>query len=114
MAARPFISVVSPVYQAEGSVDALVARVTAELESISSDHEILLIEDGSTDRSWEKIAENARRDQRIKAIRLTRNFGQHYALSAGLRNARGQYVIVMDCDLQDNPKYIPELLRQAE
>ncbi len=114
MGALPFISVVSPVYQAEGSVDALIERVTTELERLCSDHEIVLVDDGSTDRSWEKISENARRDHRIKAIRLTRNFGQHYALSAGLRNARGQYVVVLDCDLQDNPRYIPELLRQAE
>lgn len=113
MESSPYISIVSPVYQAEGTIEELVKRISYEVVKISSDYEIILVEDGSNDLSWIKIQENCQRDKRIKGIKLTRNFGQHYALSAGLRNASGMFVVVMDCDLQDNPQYIGELLGKA-
>jgi polyisoprenyl-phosphate glycosyltransferase len=76
--------------------------------------EIILVEDGSTDGSWKEIESCGSGEPRVKGIKLSRNFGQHYAITAGLEAARGQYVVVMDCDLQDDPVYIPELYRTAK
>ncbi len=109
----PEISVVSPVYRAEETVFELVRRLTEVLEKITKQFEIVLVEDGSPDRSWERIRECCARDRRVRGIRLSRNFGQHAAITAGLSEARGDWVVVMDCDLQDNPDYIPELYRHA-
>ena len=108
----PLISVVSPVYQAEAIVAELVRRLKETLEPLGS-FEIVLIEDRSPDGSWAVIAAASREDPRVRGIRLSRNFGQHRAIRAGLDAARGQYVVVMDCDLQDDPSYIPELLAAA-
>jgi len=112
--ARPFISVVSPVYQAENLIVLLVQRTQAVLEKINPAYEIILVEDGSTDDSWQEIAKLARQDQRIKGIKLSRNFGQHYAITAGLDVSRGDWVVVMDCDLQDAPEEIPAFLVKAQ
>lgn len=112
--ALPLLSIVSPVYRAEEIVDHLVARIIEAVEPITTRFEIILVEDGSPDDSWARIAENAARDVRVKGVRLSRNFGQHYAITAGLFQARGEYVVVMDCDLQDDPKYIPTLLAEAQ
>jgi polyisoprenyl-phosphate glycosyltransferase len=108
------LSIVSPVYQAENIVDALVLRITQEVEKITPSYEIILVEDGSRDESWNKIELNCQRNRKVKGIKLSRNFGQHYAISAGLGNASGQWVVVMDCDLQDNPKYIKDLYEKAQ
>lgn len=110
----PKISVVSPVYRAEKIVDELVRQLSAQLATISDDYEIILVEDGSPDASWSRIEENARRDPRVKGIKLSRNFGQHYAITAGLDASQGEHVVVMDCDLQDNPVYIPALFAEAQ
>ena len=111
---NPYISIVSPVYLAEEIVDELVRRLIEEISKITDNFEIILVEDGGPDQSWQKIEENCKIDERVKGIKLSRNFGQHYAISAGLRESSGDYVVVMDCDLQDNPKYIPELLRKSK
>jgi dolichol-phosphate mannosyltransferase len=111
--ARPFVSVVSPVYRAELIVDALVARLREELEKLGVPFEILLVEDGSPDDSWAKIRANCAQDHRVKGIRLSRNYGQHFAISAGLAEASGDYVAVIDCDLQDDPKDLGRLLAKA-
>ena len=111
---NPYLSVVSPVFLAEGIVDKLVKRITEEVSKITQDYEIILVDDGSSDKSWEKIEDNCKTDERIKGIKLSRNFGQHYAISAGLQESNGDYVVVMDCDLQDNPKYIVDLLNKAD
>src|SRR4051794_26117474 len=107
------LSVVSPVYRAESSLDELVTRLLAALEALAPTFEIVLVEDGSPDRSWERIVEAARRDPRVKGVRLSRNFGQHYAITAGLDLARGDHVVVMDCDLQDDPEDIAALYSRA-
>jgi dolichol-phosphate mannosyltransferase len=107
---RPYLSVVSPVYKAGNIVDELVRRITAEAEKITDRYEIVLVEDGSPDHSWQKIEENCRQNPKIKGIKLSRNFGQHFAITAGLDHAEGEYVVVMDCDLQDDPGYIHHLL----
>lgn len=110
---RPKISVISPVYRAENIVDKLVQLVSHEVSAITEDYEIILVEDNGPDHSWQKIVENAGRDKRIKGIKLSRNFGQHYAITAGLDHARGEWVVVMDCDLQDRPEEIIRLYNKA-
>lgn len=110
---RPCVSVVSPVYKAEMIVDELVRRVTAAVGRVTSDFEIILVEDRSPDASWERIRENCARDLRIKGIRLSKNSGQHSAIAAGIKAASGEWVVVMDCDLQDNPDEIPALFAKA-
>lgn len=107
------VSIVSPVYKAEKIVDELVFRIQQEIEKITLDYEIILVEDGGGDNSWMKIKENCAKDKRVKGIKLTRNFGQHFALSAGLEASIGDYVIVMDCDLQDDPVYFKDLIGKA-
>jgi dolichol-phosphate mannosyltransferase len=107
------ISVVIPVYMAERVLDSLVIRLCSSLLRIGEDFEILLIEDGSSDRSWEKIMEECRKDKRVKGIRLSRNFGQHHAITAGLDYCKGEWVVVMDCDLQERPEEIEILYRKA-
>jgi polyisoprenyl-phosphate glycosyltransferase len=109
----PYLSIVSPVYLAENIVDELVRRIKDEISGITSNYEIILVEDGSIDKSWQKIEENCKIDERVKGIKLSRNFGQHYAISAGLCESRGDYVVVLDCDLQDNPTYISDLLNKS-
>jgi polyisoprenyl-phosphate glycosyltransferase len=108
------ISVISPVYKAEKIVDELVKRLTNTLSSITNDYEIILIEDGSPDLSWLKIQENCAKDSHVKGIRLSRNFGQHHAITAGLDHSKGEWIIVMDCDLQDKPKEIISLYNEAQ
>ena len=93
-------------------VDELVKRLVEEITPITEYFEIILVEDGSIDDSWLKIEENCQKDPRIKGLKLSRNFGQHYAITAGLIESTGDLVILMDCDLQDNPKYIPDLINK--
>lgn len=107
------LSVVSPVYRAEGLVGKLVAEIRATLEPLGISYEIILVEDASPDKSWEAICECCEKFTEVRGVRLSRNFGQHYAISAGLTLARGNWVIVMDCDLQDRPEEIPRLLQKA-
>lgn len=111
---NPLISVVSPVYQGEKMVEELVQRVSRSVGSITQDYEIILVNDASPDHSWEAIAQQCIKDPRIKGVNLSRNFGQHYAISAGLSYAKGEWVVVMDCDLQDRPEEIPALYEKAQ
>jgi glycosyltransferase involved in cell wall biosynthesis len=106
------LSIISPVYKAEKIVDELVLRIKTEAEKVTSDYEIILVEDGGGDNSWLKIEENCQRDTQIKGVKLSRNFGQHFAITAGLEQSKGNVVIVMDCDLQDNPVYFQELYQK--
>lgn len=107
------ISVVIPVYRAEGLVHELVRRLHASLSTISSDYEIVLVDDRSKDSSWDEITA-ACKDPRVKGVRLSRNFGQHHAITAGLDVCDGDWVVVMDCDLQDQPEEIPRLYAKAQ
>jgi dolichol-phosphate mannosyltransferase len=110
----PLISIVSPVYRAEGSVDELVRRLTESLRSITEDYEIILVEDRGPDNSWQKIMAQCKKDSRVKGLRLSKNFGQHHAITAGLDHSKGDWVVVMDCDLQDRPEEIPRLYSEAQ
>lgn len=110
----PFLSIVSPVYRAELIIEKLVTEIKASLISITDNYEILLVEDGSPDNSWKAILAECKKDPRVKGIRLSRNFGQHYAITAGLDHTKGEWIVVMDCDLQDLPSEIPNLLAEAK
>jgi dolichol-phosphate mannosyltransferase len=109
----PLLSFVSPVYKAEKLVDELVRRIIASAEAITPHFEIVLVDDRGPDNSWERIQANATRDPRVRGVRLSRNFGQHRAITAGLEQCRGEWVVVMDCDLQDQPEEVPALYAHA-
>lgn len=108
------LSIVSPVYRAENIIPQLVDRISRNAEKITSEYEIILVEDCGPDNSWQVIQQLASGNQKIIGIKLSRNFGQHYAITAGLDHARGEWVVVMDCDLQDVPEEIPALYNKAK
>ncbi|VBB44614.1 Glycosyl transferase family 2 [uncultured Paludibacter sp.] len=108
------ISVISPVYRAENIVSELVKQIKETILTITKDFEIILVNDASPDNSWTKIVNECSKDTRIKGIDLSRNFGQHYAITAGLSYAKGEWIVVMDCDLQDRPDEIPNLYKKAQ
>lgn len=109
----PHLSVVVPVYRAAACLKELHRRLTAAVAPIAHDYEILLVEDCGGDGSWEIIAELARGDPRVKGLQFSRNFGQHYGITAGVDHSRGDWIVVMDCDLQDSPEAIPRLYAKA-
>ena len=108
----PTVSIVIPVFNAEATLSALCLALAAELPGISSDYEIILVEDCSRDRSWKVIETLARKDQRIRGIALGRNFGQHNALLCGIRAARHEIVVTIDDDLQHPAAEIRLLLAE--
>ncbi|MCU6496660.1 glycosyltransferase family 2 protein [Rugamonas sp. A1-17] len=109
----PLISVVIPVYKAENILDELYRRLRDAIEPISPHFEIVLVEDCGGDRSWDVIERLAAADPRVVGLQFSRNFGQHYGITAGLDQCRGDWVVVMDCDLQDAPEEIPRLYSKA-
>lgn len=110
MRQNPAVSVVSPVYGCQHCLEDLVDRIAMTLKPRKEAFEVILVDDASPDDSWVRIVELAQRRPWLQGIRLARNFGQHYAISAGLEHARGDVVVVMDCDLQDVPEEIPRLI----
>lgn len=108
------LSVVSPVYRAEKILPVLVQRISDAALTITRDFEIVLVDDFSPDNSWAVIEQLAQENKTVKGIKLSRNFGQHYAITAGLDNAKGEWIVVMDCDLQDRPEEIPVLYQKAQ
>ena len=108
------ISVVSPVYRGEKMVEELVTRNVEALTGMGVDYEIILVNDASPDNSWQTIEQECKKNPKVKGLNLSRNFGQHYAITAGLRYTTGDWVIVMDCDLQDRPEDIPALYAKAQ
>jgi dolichol-phosphate mannosyltransferase len=111
---KPYISIVSPVYRAEKIVSELVKQIVENVSKITEDFEIVLVNDASPDHSWLAITAECEKDKRVKGINLSRNFGQHYAITAGLNFVKGEWVVVMDCDLQDRPDEIPNLYAKAQ
>jgi len=107
------ISIVSPVYKAENLISKLVTEIIKYVQEITPHYEIILVEDGSPDKSWEGIREICKKKPEVKGVKLSRNFGQHYAITAGLTQAKGEWIVVMDCDLQDLPEEIPRLFEKA-
>ena len=108
------ISIVSPVYRAENIIPLLVERIEKSVINITSDYEIILVEDCGPDNSWSVIEQIAKENKKVIGLQLSRNFGQHYAITAGLDHASGDWIVVMDCDLQDQPEEIPNLYNKAK
>jgi dolichol-phosphate mannosyltransferase len=108
------VSVVIPVYRNESSLDELVHRLVATLSSMQRPFEILLIDDGSPDGSWDVIESLATSHLQVVGLRLSRNFGQHPAIAAGLERAQGDVTVLMDADLQDEPEQLPLLLAKLD
>jgi glycosyltransferase involved in cell wall biosynthesis len=111
---RRSISVVTPVYNGEASIAELCQRLEEVLPQISAQHEVILVDDGSQDRSWETISELCSRSPVVRGLNLMRNYGQHNALLCGIRAAKYDLVVTMDDDLQHPPEEIPRLLARLE
>jgi dolichol-phosphate mannosyltransferase len=107
------ISIVSPVYKAPEILPELVARLEESLTKITNSFEVILVDDGCPWDSWSVVERLAEKYSFIKGIKLSRNFGQHYAITAGLDYAKGEWIVVMDCDLQDRPDEIFNLYSKA-
>jgi polyisoprenyl-phosphate glycosyltransferase len=108
------ISVIIPVYGCDESLSELCERLTVSLESIVKKYEILLIDDCGVGNTWKIIQNITKRNGSVKGIRLSRNFGQHAAITAGLKESIGNWIVVMDCDLQDKPEEIVRLYEKAQ
>jgi glycosyltransferase involved in cell wall biosynthesis len=108
------LSIVVPIHNEEPSILPLYDRLTSVLFQIRQPYEIIFVDDASSDRSYELLANLVQTDQRLKVIRLRRNFGQTAALSAGFDEARGKIIIAMDGDLQHAPEDIPALLKKLD
>jgi undecaprenyl-phosphate 4-deoxy-4-formamido-L-arabinose transferase len=111
---REGISIVVPVYNSEESLSPLVERIEQVLPSLAEHFEVILVNDGSRDRSWDVAASLARANPHVRAINLVRNFGQHNALLAGIRAARFGVIVTMDDDLQHPPEEIAKLLARLD
>ncbi len=109
----PHLSIVSPVYKAESIVHLLIEQLEKNIEPVTGDYEIILVEDGSPDNSWDEIVKQCAKNGKVKGIKFSRNFGQHYAITAGIEHATGDWIVVMDCDLQDRPEEIINLYKKA-
>ena len=110
-ATQPLLSVVMPVFREGAHLAAFLATVRSSLEQCDLPHEVVLVDDGSPDDTWQVIRAEAKGNHRLRALRLSRNFGKESALCAGIEHARGAAVIVMDADGQHPPSLIPERVR---
>src|SRR5260221_3528369 len=107
------LSVIVPVYGCADCLEALHRRLSPVLQACAASYEIVLVDDCAPDGAWNVIRKLAEQDPRIRGIRLSRNFGQHAAITAGLAECRGEHAVVMDCDVQDPPEAIPKLFEHA-
>jgi dolichol-phosphate mannosyltransferase len=108
------ISIVIPVFNEEKNISLMYKRLKASLRQVLYDHEIIFVNDGSLDDSLDTLKKLAETDRRVKIINLSRNFGHQFALTAGMHEARGKLCITMDCDLQDPPEIIPDMVKKFE
>ncbi|WP_346680104.1 glycosyltransferase family 2 protein [Enorma massiliensis] len=106
-------SVVVPVYGCRDALPELHRRLVETLEQMGKSFELIFVDDHDKQNSWEEIFRICQQDKRVRGIKLSRNFGQIRAITAGLDNAKGDWIVVMDCDLQDRPESIPELYGKA-
>lgn len=113
MSNKPHISIVSPVYKAASILDKLVDEIQKVMLQMNVTYEIVLVDDRSPDNSWEIMQQLSAKFPQVKSIRLSKNFGQHPAIMAGISNASGEWIVVMDCDLQDQPKEIIKLYNKT-
>lgn len=107
-------SVVIPVYKCSQTITELSSRLISTLSTLSDEFEIIFVNDSSPENEWEIILELAKKESRVKGINLSRNFGQHYAITAGLASAKGEWIVVMDGDLQDQPEQIINLYNKTK
>lgn len=110
----PDISIVVPVYGCDNTLLPLYERVVAALSQIPATFEFIFVDDCGPGQPWELISKMAQRDPRVIGLKLTRNFGQHCAIMAGIDISRGNWLVIMDCDLQDRPEEIPRLWAKAQ
>ncbi len=108
------ISVVIPIYGCRAALPELHSRLTKSVSEITDDYELILVNDNCPQNPWEVIEELCSKDRHVKGIELSRNFGQMKAILAGLDYATGDWIVVMDCDLQDKPEEIPRLYQKAK
>ncbi|HEU4449587.1 MAG TPA: glycosyltransferase family 2 protein [Gaiellaceae bacterium] len=113
-AALPEISLVVPVFNEERTLEEVYRRTTATLDGLGKPYEIVVVDDGSQDRTWAIVERLAAGDARVRAVRFKRNFGQHPAMHAGIVRARGGIVVTMDADLQNVPEDLPRLIEVVE
>ena len=111
---RPHVSLVLPVFNEEATIREVYRRSAEALEASGEPYEIIVIDDGSTDGTWAELAEIHRADPNVRAVRFKRNFGQHPAMHAGIVRARGDVVVTMDADLQNNPHDIVRLVQAVD
>lgn len=107
------ISFVTPVFQAEETITPLIQRIEQVMQELTLPYEIILVDDRSTDCSWSVLLEISATNTKVKAVRLSKNFGQHPAIIAGLSLAKGDWIVVLDCDLQDQPEEVINLYKKA-
>jgi glycosyltransferase involved in cell wall biosynthesis len=110
----PELSIVVPVYNEQENVEDLIAAITSSMENFKEDYEIVLVDDGSTDDSFEIMKRLAQDNPRMRIIRFGINYGQTAAISAGFNHSRGRILITMDADLQNDPQDIPALIQKME
>ncbi len=110
----PSVSMIVPIFEEEATVDELYRRTVAALEQDGRSFEILFVDDGSRDRTFARLEQLHAADPRVRVVRFKRNFGQHPAMQAGLARARGEILVTMDGDLQNEPEDIPKLVRAVE
>lgn len=117
----PLFSVIIPIFNEEENIPELYRRLTPVLEKLCNEeghppdnYEIIMVDDGSTDKSWQLIKELHKKDLRVRGISFSRNFGHHAAVLAGVDYCKGEYSILMDGDLQDQPEEIPKLIRKTK
>lgn len=110
----PIISIVVPLYNEEEAIDELYRQLTAALEAYGASYEVIVADDGSTDGSFEKLSAIHERDPRWRIIRFRRNFGQTAGFSAGFDRAKGEVIITIDADLQNDPADIPKLMAKID
>ncbi|WP_338229147.1 glycosyltransferase family 2 protein [Algoriphagus taiwanensis] len=103
-----------PVYRGRTTLPDLIHRLGEVLRTLGITFELILVDDGCPEDSWSKILECSETMPELRGIKLSRNFGQHYAITAGLDHSQGEWVVVMDCDLQDQPEEIPRLYQEAK
>jgi len=108
------ISVVVPIYKCESCLEQLCNELNKYLSTITNTFEVIFVDDRSPDNSWCLIQELKKKFTFLKSVRLSRNYGQHIAITAGLAEATGDYAVVMDCDLQDPPSLIPDMYREIQ
>lgn len=107
------LSVVVPVFNEESLIHELIERIKLNLNLITDDFEIIVVDDGSQDKTWNVIEQETKIENRVKGIKFSRNFGHHYAITAGINASSSDWVVVMDGDLQDRPEVIPDLYSKA-